>query len=52
MSYSDDNRAHRKGLHGLTNLRRDPRWHVVFARSGILVLHRSHYSRVAEPGRG
>jgi len=41
MSYLDDNLAHARGLRALRRLRRDPRWHVVFARKHILVLHRS-----------
>jgi uncharacterized membrane protein len=40
MSYGDDNRAHLKGLRALTKLRQDYRWQTVFARNGILVLHR------------
>ncbi len=41
MSYGDDNLAHRRALRALRSLRQDPRWHVVFAHKGILVLHRS-----------
>ncbi len=41
MSYEDDNLAHRRGLRALHRFRQDSRWHVVFARKGILVLHRS-----------
>jgi uncharacterized membrane protein len=41
MSYLDDNVARTKALRALRHLRRDPRWHVVFARKHILVLHRS-----------
>jgi len=41
MSYGDDNRAHLRGLQALAELRRDSRWHTVFARYGILVLHRT-----------
>jgi uncharacterized membrane protein len=41
MSYGDDNTAHRRGLQALRRLRRDPRWHVVYARKGIMVLHRA-----------
>jgi hypothetical protein len=40
MSYGDDNLARSRGLHALRRIRRDPHWHVVFARKGILVLHR------------
>jgi len=41
MSYLDDNVARTKGLRALRRLRRDPHWHVVFARKHILVLHRT-----------
>jgi hypothetical protein len=41
MSYLDDNVARTKALRALRRLRHDPRWHVVFARKHILVLHRS-----------
>ena len=41
MSYGDDNLAHRSGLRALRKIREDPGWHVVFARKGILVLHRA-----------
>jgi len=41
MSYGDDNLAHAKGLRALRKLRNDPRWHLVFVRKGIVVLHRS-----------
>lgn len=40
MSYADDNLDRTRGLRALRTLRRDPSWHVVFARKGILVLHR------------
>lgn len=40
MTYLDDNVARARGLRALRRLRRDPRWHVVFARKHILVLHR------------
>ena len=40
MSYADDNLARTRGLHALRTLRRDPVWRVVFARKGIIVLHR------------
>jgi uncharacterized membrane protein len=40
MSYGDDNRARQRGLRALRRLRRDPRWHVVFEKKGIIVLHR------------
>ena len=40
MSYGDNNKAHRRGLRALRRIRQDPRWHVVFAKKGILVLHR------------
>jgi uncharacterized membrane protein len=40
MSYGDDNVAHKRGLQALRRLRRTDRWHVVFAKKGILVLHR------------
>lgn len=40
MSYGDDNKAHRRGLLALRRLRLDTRWRVVFAKKGILVLHR------------
>jgi uncharacterized membrane protein len=41
MSYADDNLDRTRGLRALRRLRRDPRWRVVFARKGILVLHRT-----------
>lgn len=41
MSDGDDNLAHRRGLQALRQLRNDGHWRVVFARKGILVLHRS-----------
>jgi uncharacterized membrane protein len=40
ISYLDDNVARSKGLRALRRLRNDSRWQVVFARKGILVLHR------------
>ncbi len=40
MSYLDDNVDRHDALDALLRFRRDPRWHVVFARKGILVLHR------------
>ena len=40
MSYADDNLAHRRGLRALRAIRRSGRWHVAFARKGILLLHR------------
>jgi hypothetical protein len=40
MSYLDDNLGRRKGLRELRRLRRSGRWQVVYARKGILVLHR------------
>jgi hypothetical protein len=40
MSYADDNLDRTRGLRALRALRRDPSWRVVFARKGILVLHR------------
>jgi hypothetical protein len=40
MSYGDDNLARTRALHALRLLRQDQRWHVVFARKGIMVLHR------------
>jgi uncharacterized membrane protein len=40
MSYGDDNVDHRRGLRALRRLRRTHLWQVVFARKGILVLHR------------
>ena len=40
MSYGDDNLARARGLRALRRIRHDARWHVVFARRGILVLHR------------
>jgi uncharacterized membrane protein len=40
MTYLDDNVARARGLLALRRLRRDPRWHVVFARKHILVLRR------------
>jgi uncharacterized membrane protein len=40
MSYLDDNVAHARGLKALRDLRRTGHWRVVFARKGILVLHR------------
>lgn len=40
MSYGDDNKAHTRGLRALRRLRQDSRWQVVFAKKGILVLHR------------
>jgi uncharacterized membrane protein len=41
MSYGDDNVNRRDGLLALRRFRHDPHWHVVYARKGILVLHRS-----------
>ena len=41
MSYGDDNLAHRRGLRALRAFRQDPRWQVVFARKGIVLLHLS-----------
>jgi uncharacterized membrane protein len=41
MSYGDDNLAHAPALRALRALRRDPHWHLVFARKGIVVLRRS-----------
>lgn len=40
MSYGDDNLAHARGLRAFVRLRDSPRWRVVFARKGIVVLHR------------
>ena len=40
MSYGDDNVDHRRGLRALRALRRSHHWRVVYARKGILVLHR------------
>jgi uncharacterized membrane protein len=40
MSYLDDNVDRTRGLLALRRLRHDPNWRVVFARKGILVLHR------------
>ena len=40
MSYGDDNLDRTRGLRALRALRHDPTWQVVFARKGILVLHR------------
>ena len=40
MSYGDDNLAPRRALQALRAIRQDPRWHVVFAHKGILVLNR------------
>ena len=41
MSYGDDNLAHRRGLRALRAFRQAPRWQVVFARKGIVLLHLS-----------
>jgi uncharacterized membrane protein len=41
MSYLDDNTAHKRGLLALRRLRQNPRWRVVYARKGIMLLHRA-----------